>query len=57
MYGCDLLFTPEMATKVRETITTALGQCPCEAGKRCPLLPADLAPLLQIKVPAPRLPL
>lgn len=46
MFGCDLLFTPETAIKVREEIGKHYGQCPCERGLRCPLLPDDMGPLL-----------
>jgi len=54
-YGCELLFTVETAAKVREDITRATGKpCPCEVGRRCPLLPDDLTPLLQVRVSTPR---
>lgn len=44
MYGCDLLFSPATAAKVREQARANLGgQCPCERGEPCPLLPADFA--------------
>lgn len=46
MYGCDLIFTPGEAEKVRGEIRAKMGACPCEQGRRCPLLPADLGPLL-----------
>lgn len=46
MYGCDLIFTPATAAKVRAEISDKMGSCPCEDGRRCPLLPEDLGPLL-----------
>lgn len=47
MYGCEILFSPETAAEVREQFASRMGgQCFCERGQRCPLLPADLTPLL-----------
>lgn len=46
MYGCDLLFTPETAREIKAELRDKMGACPCDMGKRCPLLPADLTPLL-----------
>lgn len=49
MYGCDLLFPPETAKKVRAELRRNLGgQCPCDRDEKCPLLPADLSPLLPL---------
>lgn len=42
MYGCDLLYRPEVAEQVRAELRRAMGSCPCDNGRRCPLLPADL---------------
>jgi hypothetical protein len=47
MRGCELLFTPEVAEKVHRTISEQLGGvCPCDVGRRCPLLPDDITDLL-----------
>lgn len=44
MDGCDLLFNPETAAKVRGQVRANLGgECPCDRGEPCPLLPADFA--------------
>lgn len=49
MYGCDLLFTPEAAVKVRAELRDKLGgECPCDRGERCPLLPDDMVALLPL---------
>lgn len=48
MYGCDLLFTPEMAAKVlAEGRARGGGSCACDRNERCPLLPADLTLLFR----------
>jgi hypothetical protein len=47
MYGCDLIFTPEVAEKVRGELRKRLGgMCPCDRDQRCPLLPDDLTDLM-----------
>lgn len=47
MYGCEILFSVETAASVRAEVSKAMGgECPCAAGRTCPLLPADLGPLL-----------
>lgn len=51
MYGCELLFTAEAAQKIRAEIILRTGSCPCDTGQRCPLLPADLAPLMVARAP------
>lgn len=51
-YGCDVLFDAETAVKVRAEISAKMGgECPCEAGKRCPLLPDGFAASL---IPTPK---
>lgn len=49
MYVCEVLYGKEQAARVREGIKAGLGlpQCICEGGGACPLLPADINPLLQ----------
>lgn len=48
MYGCELLFTREEAAEVQAQVRKALdGPCPCDEGRKCPLLPDDLRPLLR----------
>ena len=47
MYGCDLIFTPDVAEKVRGELRKRLGgTCPCDEDQRCPLLPDDLTDLM-----------
>lgn len=49
MQGCEILFTAEGAAEIRRELDKAMGQAPCvgcAAGRACPLLPADLGPLL-----------
>lgn len=42
MYGCDVVFTPEVAEQVKTEVRKQMGgTCPCEDGQACPLLPAD----------------
>lgn len=53
MYGCEILFDVETAASVRTELTKALGECPCFVGRTCPLLPADLGPLLDRKRTVP----
>jgi hypothetical protein len=45
MHGCDIVFTPEVAEKVKATLNERWGQCPCDA-RRCPLLPDALDDLM-----------
>lgn len=53
LHGCDLLFTPESAEKVKGQVREMMGgQCPCDLDMKCPLLPEDLGPLL---LPVPTL--
>lgn len=53
LVGCDLMFTVELARQVRARVTAAMGgQCPCEEGRRCPLLPADAGDLIVKREPA-----
>jgi hypothetical protein len=48
MYGCELLFTKAEAAEVKAQVRKAVnGPCPCDEGKKCPLLPADIVPLLR----------
>jgi hypothetical protein len=50
LYGCDLLYSPEIALQVRTEVASHLGgACPCMLNQRCPLLPDDLTPLLQVR--------
>lgn len=48
MHGCEVLFDEATAKQVRAQVKKALGvdQCPCEAGRCCPLLPPNLSGLL-----------
>jgi hypothetical protein len=47
MYGCELLFTKAEAAEVQAQVRKAVGgPCPCDEGRKCPLLPDDLGPLL-----------
>jgi hypothetical protein len=46
MYGCDLLYSPEVAAKVRAELRRVMGSCPCDLDQKCPLLPADVTKLL-----------
>lgn len=47
MHGCDIIFTPETAEKVKATLREQWGgTCPCDDDRRCPLLPDDLTGLL-----------
>jgi hypothetical protein len=58
VYGCDILFDAETAAAVKRDISAAMGgECPCMQDRACPLLPADLGPLLdrrRVEVPALR---
>lgn len=53
MHGCDLLFDADTAARVRAEIVAKMGRCPCDEGRRCPLLPDDLTPLLTAEPPVP----
>ena len=47
MQGCDLVFTPETAEKVKTELRRQLGGvCPCDNDRRCPLLPDDFTALM-----------
>lgn len=47
MHGCDLVFTPDVASKVKATLREQLGGvCPCDENRRCPLLPDDMTDLI-----------
>lgn len=38
--GCDVLFDAETAARVRTEVSSRMGGvCPCDDGRRCPLLP------------------
>jgi len=51
MRGCDLVFSPEMAEKVKDTLSELWGgTCPCGKGQRCPLLPDDLTNLMPCRI-------
>lgn len=55
MHGCDLLFAPEVAEKVKATIREQMGGvCPCDEDQRCPLLPDDLTDLMPCRTDPPR---
>lgn len=47
MHGCDIIFTPDTAEKVRGELRKHLGGvCPCDENQRCPLLPDDITQLM-----------
>ena len=46
MYGCAILFSPEVAEQVRAEIRKHVGSYPCDEGHPCPLLPDDVTELL-----------
>jgi hypothetical protein len=50
MHGCEILFTADEATQVRRELARAMGEnspcVGCAEGRRCPLLPDDLTPVL-----------
>jgi hypothetical protein len=58
MHGCDLVFAPEVAEKVKRELRKQLGgTCPCDENQRCPLLPDDLSnlsPCIKTADPFPR---
>ena len=44
--GTEIVWDAEMAQQMREMLEKARGgPCPCESGKRCPILPRSLASL------------
>jgi hypothetical protein len=59
MCGCDLVFAPGTAERVRATLREHMGGCPCERGGKCPFLPdtvEDVADLLRCKFAEERAP-
>lgn len=46
MHGCELLFDAETAARVIAQVRAASGgECPCDKGQRCPMLPDDVGSL------------
>jgi hypothetical protein len=44
MYGCELLFGLERSREIRALVEDATGEpTPCNQGKPCPLLPAQVS--------------
>lgn len=42
MLGCEILWGPEDAARVRQLVEEATGEdCPCLQGRVCPLLPSS----------------
>lgn len=45
MYGCEILFNAAEAEEVKATVRAAMGgTCPCDVGRKCPLLPDPVFP-------------
>jgi len=52
MYACELLFSADEGEKVRRELRRNLGgQCLCEMGRRCPLIPVDVGSLFAQQSP------
>jgi len=51
MQGCDILFSEADAAEIRREFAKAMGDSSpcagCAEGRRCPLLPDDLGPMLE----------
>lgn len=51
MYGCEILFDAPTAEAVKAEVRRQLGgECPCDIGQTCPLLPSPVIPVEQVRM-------